>query len=89
MPWRDVPAFVAQLRALPSMSALCLEFVLLTAARQGEVIRSVRGGVVHGMRWDEIDTQTQVWTVPAIRTIEGPAMLPMASASPAQRAASQ
>jgi len=71
MPWRDVPAFVAQLRALPSMSALCLEFVILTAARQGEVVRSVRGGVVHGMRWDEIDTQTQLWTVPAIRMKTG------------------
>jgi integrase len=33
MPWQEVPEFVAQLRNSPSMAALALEFVILTAAR--------------------------------------------------------
>ena len=35
---------------MKSVMALCLEFVILTVARQGEGVRSVRDGVVHGMR---------------------------------------
>ena len=36
-----------------------LEFLVLTAARSGEV---------RGARWDEMDTGDHVWTVPAART---------------------
>ena len=67
MPWPDVPAFIARLRASPSISHLALEFVILTASRTGEVMRSVRDGVVMGARWDEIDRKSRVWTVPAVR----------------------
>jgi integrase len=35
-----------------------LEFAILTAARSGEVL---------GARWDEIDFQNKVWTVPPER----------------------
>jgi integrase len=62
MPWRDVPAFVAQLQANGSLSARALEFLILTAARTGEVI---------GMKWDEIDLKARVWTVPAERMKAG------------------
>jgi integrase len=54
MPYRDVPAFVARLRARPATSARMLEFVILTAARSGEVRK---------MRWQDI--AGDVWTVPA------------------------
>lgn len=78
MPWRSVPAFVAKLRATASMSALCLEFVILTASRQGEVVRSVRASVVHGMRWEEIDDKARTWTVPAVRMKTGvPHVVPL------------
>lgn len=56
LPWPDVPEFVAELRQRDAMSALCLEFVILTACRTGEAI---------GARWDEISGD--VWTVPAAR----------------------
>jgi len=56
LPWPDVPEFVADLRQRNAMSALCLEFVILTAARTGEAI---------GAKWDEI--AGDVWTVPAGR----------------------
>jgi integrase len=40
------------------VAALALEFTILTAARSGEVL---------GARWDEIDFEQSVWTVPAAR----------------------
>jgi integrase len=71
MPWRLVPEFVAQLRDSPSISVLALEFVILTAARSGEILRSVRNGEVLGACWDEIDRESKVWTVPARRMKSG------------------
>jgi integrase len=58
MPYPNVPAFVAQLREQESVSALALEFLILTATRLGEVL---------GARWDEIDLEAKVWTAPAER----------------------
>ena len=37
LPFADVPAFIKDLRTRPAMSALALEFTILTAARSGEV----------------------------------------------------
>ena len=36
--WQELPAFMARLRALDSISARALEFTILTAARTGETI---------------------------------------------------
>jgi integrase len=58
MPFAEVPAFLRRLHAMPGMAALALQFTILTAARSGEV---------RCARWDEIDFQTKVWTVPAAR----------------------
>jgi integrase len=62
MPYRDVPAFVMRLRDQGGVSALALEFCILSAARSGEVL---------GARWDEIDRDAKVWTVPATRMKSG------------------
>ena len=59
MPYADVPAFLAELRKRPAIAARALEFCILTAARSGEVLAA---------RWDEIDVDAKVWTVPAGRT---------------------
>ena len=40
------------------MSKLCFKFLVLTAARSGEV---------RGATWDEIDMQAKTWTIPAHR----------------------
>lgn len=53
-----VPGFFAALRLRRGTSARALEFLVLTAARSGEV---------RGARWPEIDTDAAVWTVPAER----------------------
>lgn len=58
LPYRDVPAFVAALRARVADSARALELIILTAARSGEV---------RGMRASEVDLEAAVWTVPAER----------------------
>ena len=58
LPWREIGAFMAQLREHSGISARCLEFLILTAARSGEV---------RGARWDEINLPHAVWTVPAER----------------------
>jgi integrase len=62
MVYRDVPAFIDQLDAAPGMAALCLKFLILTAARSGEAIAA---------RWDEIDMAQGVWTVPGSRMKAG------------------
>ena len=57
---QDVPAAVAMVRASSGaeVAKLAFEFLVLTAARWGEV---------RGARWDEVDTQAHVWTIPAGR----------------------
>jgi integrase len=58
LPWQDVPAFMAKLRAQSATAARALEFTVLTAARTGEAI---------GARWSEIDMDAALWAVPAER----------------------
>ena len=58
LPFGEIGAFVAALRAREGVAARTLEFGILTAARTGEVI---------GARWPEVDLKAKVWTVPAGR----------------------
>ena len=62
MPYDEVAAFVADLRGREALAALALELCILTAARSGEIL---------GMRWDEIDLDKKIWTVPAHRMKAG------------------
>ncbi len=62
MPYEEVPAFVGRLRARNAVAARALEFLILTAARSGEVT---------GATWGEIDLASKVWTVPAGRMKAG------------------
>jgi len=62
LPYADVPAFMAQLRGRDSISARALEFTILNANRTGEVI---------GAKWEEINFEDKVWTVPASRMKAG------------------
>lgn len=59
MPYKDVPAFMARLgQGSATLGRLALQFLILTAARSGEV----RGAV-----WGEIDEDRRLWTIPANR----------------------
>ena len=61
MPWGDVPGFVRTMHASEKGSEgvkLALEFLILTAARSGEV---------RGALWSEIDRDAKLWRLPADR----------------------
>ncbi len=58
LPWQEMPAVMARLAQGAGVSARCAAFTVLTAARPTEA---------RGARWDEIDLEAAVWTVPAER----------------------
>lgn len=57
--WQEMPTLWPRLCKADGMGALALRFAILTAARSGEV---------RFARWEEIDLDAAVWTVPAERT---------------------
>jgi integrase len=62
LPWSGIAAFLIALAKQPGVSALALQFAILTAARSGEVL---------GATWGEIDMAAKLWTVPANRMKAG------------------
>lgn len=62
MPYGQLPDFMAGLREQDGIGARAFEFLILTAARTGEVI---------GARWAEIDLKNRLWTIPAERMKAG------------------
>ena len=56
--WRELPKFMHELAQRNGVSARALEFLILTAARSGEV---------RGMKWSEVEFEGRVWTVPTDR----------------------
>lgn len=65
LPYAEVPAFVARLRAMSGqgeIGRLAFEFLILTAARTSEVL---------GAQWSEIDDSEALWMVPASRMKAG------------------
>ena len=56
MPYKDLPAFMAKLRASGfSVGGLALQFLILTGARSGEVRKA---------QWKDIDLDAAEWRVP-------------------------
>lgn len=58
MPYEHLPELMKGLAAGKGVGSLALRFLILSAARSGEV---------RGARWSEIDFKKKVWTVPAER----------------------
>jgi integrase len=60
MPYGDVPAFLVKLRKSGAAAAviLSIEFLILTATRTSEALLA---------KWEEIDVDAGVWTIPAAR----------------------
>ncbi|MBC3884121.1 tyrosine-type recombinase/integrase [Undibacterium griseum] len=61
MPWKEMPAFVKTVlhtEGQYDVTRPMLEFLILTAARSGEV---------RGMTWAEVDLENAIWTIPAER----------------------
>jgi integrase len=62
IPYVELPAFMAELRGRPGISARALEFTILNVARTSEAI---------GAKWEEFDLREKVWTIPATRMKAG------------------
>lgn len=60
--WQDMPKIWKQIDAVDGMGRLALQFTILTAGRSGEI---------RGARWDEIDFETQTWSLPGDRMKSG------------------
>jgi integrase len=58
LPLDDVPSFMVELRQRNGLAAPALEFLILTATRNGEV---------RGATWEEINLEALTWTIPAER----------------------
>ncbi len=62
IPYKQIARFIKKLRGRKGSSALAMEFMILTAARTGEV---------RGARWQEIDFTAKVWIISAGRMKAG------------------
>jgi integrase len=62
MAYQDVPAFFQSLANREALAARALEFLILTAARSGEVL---------GATWNEFDLDAALWTVSGRRMKAG------------------
>jgi integrase len=58
MPWKDVPAFMVRLRAVPGSVARALELAIMCASRSSEILKA---------RWSEIDLAMATWIIPPER----------------------
>ncbi len=58
LPWGEMSAFMAKLVAEDGTGAKAFQFLILTAARTGEVVEA---------QWSEIDLVQKLWTIPAGR----------------------
>jgi integrase len=62
LPYDEIAEFTDVLRRQEGIAARALEFLILTAARTGEII---------GARWDEIDLIDKLWVIPGTRMKAG------------------
>jgi hypothetical protein len=58
LPYKQISFFVRELRDQNGCAARALEFLILTATRTSETL---------GARWEEIDLENRIWTIPAGR----------------------
>ena len=62
LPYAKLPEFIPTLQKDSAVSARALEFLILTAARSGEVL---------GAEWAEIDMANHIWSIPPERMKAG------------------
>ena len=58
LPWREISQFMYSLRQQKGIAPVALEFLILTATRTSETLQAT---------WDEIDSASGVWVIPANR----------------------
>ena len=60
--YHELPVFMNRLRRADTVAARCLEFMILTATRQGEA---------RGLIWSELNMAEKLWVIPASRMKAG------------------
>ena len=53
--YHELPVFMNRLRRVDTVAARCLEFMILTATRQGEA---------RGLIWSELNMSENLWVIP-------------------------
>ncbi len=73
LPYDELPDLMRRLASVEGVAGLALQFLILTAARSGEV---------RSMIWGEVDLDSAVWTVPGERMKAGlPHRVPLSDAA--------
>jgi integrase len=62
LPYKEVPTFLEEVRAMVTPAAQATEFLILTAARSNEL---------RGATWGEIDLDAGIWSIPPERMKSG------------------
>lgn len=62
MPYDEIPTFFRELRENQCPSSFALQLMILTAARTNEIL---------GARWDEVNVESALWTIPEQRMKSG------------------
>lgn len=58
LPYREISTFMQELRKRDGIGPQAVEFLILTAARSGEV---------RGAKWSELDLDQKIWVIPSAR----------------------
>jgi integrase len=67
LPYAGLPAFMTALRRQDGVAARALGFLILTATRTGDIVGGGRDDAPP-MRWQHVDLEQRVWTVPKTKT---------------------
>ena len=59
LPYKDMPKFIDKLRSRQADAARALELVIYTVSRPGNVLT---------MRWEDLDFEKKLWTIPSRQT---------------------
>ena len=60
--YKEINSFITELKKQKSIAARCLEFLIYTACRSGEI---------RGATWEEFDFENKIWTIPEERMKAG------------------
>jgi integrase len=80
LPWKIMPQFMAELRAIESVSARALEFAILTACRTGDLLGQRGRDDRAPMKWADVDFGARLWIIPKTKT-DGEHRVPLTGAA--------
>jgi integrase len=79
--YRELPAFIAELRTRSGVAVRALEFLILNVARTADVIGVPGRADKPPLRWSDIDFEERVWIIPRSKASSLPHKKPLAARS--------